>query len=167
MKKLLLSCVLLIGMGGLKAQMSENAIGLRFGGGNGFGNEITYQRALSAINRVQLDLGARRGNASQLFKISGTYQWVKPLQNDFQWFYGVGAGFAYVDFDKSIPIITAEDYGTSLLTLEGIVGIEYSLANTAGIPLQIALDLNPNINLLNDYYDDFDLDLALSVRWMF
>lgn len=166
MKNILLGCFLLLGYYS-HSQISEHALGLRSGGSNAFGTEITYQKGLNGINRIQVDLGLHRINAAQAFKLTGTYQWVKPLENDFRWFYGFGAGIGYVDFDNSIPLIKAENFGTTLLSVEGIVGVEYSLARSAGIPLQLALDFNPNLNLFNDYYDDFDFDLALSVRWMF
>ncbi len=164
MKKFLLLTLLLAGMGTLSAQVSPNALGVRLGGSNGFGSEISYQMAMGSSNRLQLDLGLHSNRAADAFKVTGTYQWVKPLQNDFSWYYGFGAGVGYVDFDNQFD---ADNNGTVLLSVEGILGIEYSLANSAGIPLQLALDFNPNINLLNDYYDDFDLDLALSIRWMF
>ncbi len=167
MKKLILVLVLGLGSFGLSAQVSDHALGLRFGGSNGLGTEITYQKAMGAANRLQLDLGLRSSRAADAFKLSGTYQWVKPIKNDFYWFYGGGAGLGYVDFDNSISNVLAEDYGALVLSVEGIVGVEYNLANIAGVPIQLALDFNPNLNLLNDYFEDFDLDLAFSARWQF
>ena len=39
--------------------ISENAIGLRFGDNNGIGGEISYQSKLSDSNRLEIDLGLR------------------------------------------------------------------------------------------------------------
>lgn len=70
MKKFILSTILLIGLSFCaKAQeISENALGLRFGNNNGFGVEVSYQRALSNNNRVELDLGWRNSDLISAIK---------------------------------------------------------------------------------------------------
>lgn len=40
-------------------EISKNALGLRLGDNNGFGGEVSYQRALSKNNRLEFDLGWR------------------------------------------------------------------------------------------------------------
>ena len=62
MKKTFLSIAALLIAGSFaQAQLniSENAIGLRTGGGDGFGTEVSYQRALGSNNRLEVDLGIR------------------------------------------------------------------------------------------------------------
>ena len=73
MKKKILSVVMLIGFGCiLQAQeISKNAIGLRFGDNNGFGAEITYQRAINENNRLEADLGWRNNHNVSAFKLTG------------------------------------------------------------------------------------------------
>ncbi|WP_421753299.1 hypothetical protein [Croceimicrobium sp.] len=158
--------LLTIGFTGYAQQISPNALGLRLGGSNGFGTEVSYQRKLSNMNRLQVDLGLKDNRAVDAILITANYQWVKPLNAlspDFQWFYGAGGGLGFVDYDN-VPL---EDDGKTVLVVEGIFGLEYSFLNVADLPLQIALDVNPAVNLLNDAFDDFDLDLALSLRWQF
>ncbi len=46
-----------------QAQIAKNAMGLRFGGGNGYGPEISYQRGLRNINRLEFDLGLNSGRS--------------------------------------------------------------------------------------------------------
>ena len=43
--------------------IADNAIGLRLGDSDGFGAEISYQRALGDNNRLEVDLGWRTGRA--------------------------------------------------------------------------------------------------------
>ena len=64
MKKIILSAIMLIGLAfTAQAQdISKNALGLRLGGNNGFGGEVSYQRGLSKNNRLELDLGWRNRN---------------------------------------------------------------------------------------------------------
>ena len=58
-------------------EISENAIGLRLGGGDGFGAEVSYQRAIgNDNNRLELDLGWRNDDNFDAVKLAGLYQWV-------------------------------------------------------------------------------------------
>ena len=63
--------------------ISKNALGLRLGGNNGFGGELSYQRGLSKSNRLELDLGWRNRNNydntgydDNAIKLAALYQWV-------------------------------------------------------------------------------------------
>ena len=56
----------------LNAQnFSENAIGLRLGDNDGFGTEVSYQRAISDNNRIEIDLGWRSGDGFDGFQLTG------------------------------------------------------------------------------------------------
>ncbi|WP_366558747.1 hypothetical protein [Nonlabens sp.] len=59
MKKIVVTLLVLLGgIASSNAQeISKNAIGIRTGGGSGFGTEISYQRDLGANKRLELDLG--------------------------------------------------------------------------------------------------------------
>jgi hypothetical protein len=145
----------------LSAQdISPNAIGLRLGDSNGFGTEISYQRALSDNNRLEFDLGWRSGNNFDGFKLTGLYQWVWNLDGNFDWYAGVGGGLASFDDDN---------YGSdSFIFAAGDIGIEYSFE----IPLQISLDFRPEFGFGNNYdnnYDnsDLDFDIGLGIRYLF
>ncbi|MCD8409906.1 hypothetical protein [Tenacibaculum finnmarkense] len=148
MKKLLLAIgFLTLGAVSVNAQdISENAIGVRFGDNSGFGAEISYQRKLSDTNRLEIDLGIRKGNA---FKAIGLYQWVWQLENQFNWFAGAGGGIA-----------TASS--NSALFIAGAIGIEYNF----DIPLVISLDYRPELGF-SDYYDGLNSDFGLGIRYQF
>mgnify|MGYP001586981538 FL=1 len=51
--------------------IADNAIGLRLGDSDGFGTEVSYQRALGENNRLEVDLGWRSGKNYDGFKLAG------------------------------------------------------------------------------------------------
>ena len=71
-------------------QIADNAIGLRFGGGNGVGGEISYQKALGENNRLEVNLGL--ANEFTNFKATGLYEWVWNIEEQFNWYAGFGGG---------------------------------------------------------------------------
>ncbi len=135
--------------------ISKNALGLRVGDNNGFGGEISYQRQLSESGRLELDLGWRNSNHVDAFKLVGLYQWVMPLDGNFNWFVGAGGGLGSYNFDKG-------GNGTFAL-VAGDIGIEYNF----DIPLLISLDMRPELGFNSKYSNDLDLDIALGIRYQF
>ena len=96
--KTILFSTFLIATATVSAQdISKNALGLRVGDNDGFGGEISYQRYLSDNNRLEFDLGFRNSSDVDAFKLVGLYQWVYPLDNNFNWFVGAGAGLGSFD----------------------------------------------------------------------
>ena len=126
MKKLLIAFVCIAGFSfSSQAQdIAPNALGLRLGDSDGFGAEISYQRALGSNNRLELDLGIRDGNNYDGFKLAGLYQWVWNLDGGFNWYVGAGGGLAQVDFDDNIP--NFDDDSETYLYAAGDIGIEYN-----------------------------------------
>lgn len=61
MKKVVMVIGLIVGVGfqSQAQSISEHALGLRFGGNNGYGAEVSYQHALGENNRLEIDLGWR------------------------------------------------------------------------------------------------------------
>ena len=148
MKKIVLGFSLLLGsIFTINAQeMSDNAIGLRFGGGNGVGGEITYQKALGENNRLEIDLGL--ANEFTNFKATGLYQWVWNLEDKFNWYAGVGGG-----------IVSAN--GTGIYG-SGVVGIEYNF----DAPVLLSIDYRPEVGISGGL-SGLNSDVALSVRYQF
>ncbi|NNL82317.1 MAG: hypothetical protein HKP28_02945 [Winogradskyella sp.] len=136
--------------------ISDNAIGLRLGDSDGFGAEVSYQRALGGNNRLEADLGWRSGNDFDGFKLTGIYQWVWELDGNFNWYAGAGGGLGSYSFDNS-----AIDDETFVF-LAGDIGIEYNF----DIPLLLSLDFRPEIGFGN-FNDDLDFDIALGIRYQF
>ncbi|MEM6517127.1 MAG: hypothetical protein AAF688_13155 [Bacteroidota bacterium] len=139
-------------------QISENAIGLRFGANDGFGAEINYQRALGAANRLEVGLGLRSGSDYSGFKATGLYQWVWNIEGGFNWYAGAGGGLG----SFSIDLPDNRDESETFAFIAGNAGIEYNF----DFPLLISLDVRPELGF-GDFRDDFDFDIALGVRYQF
>jgi hypothetical protein len=136
-------------------EIADNAIGLRLGDSNGFGAEVSYQRALGNNNRLEVDLGWRSGNDFDGFKIAGLYQWVWQLDGDFNWYAGAGGGFGSYESKNN-------NNDETFVFAAGNVGIEYSF----DFPLLLSLDFRPELGF-GDFNDDLDFDIALGIRYQF
>jgi len=159
MKKLFLLSIACIGFTTLlNAQdLYPNALGLRLGDSDGFGAEVSYQRALGDSNRLEFDLGWRSGNDYDGFKLTGLYQWVWRIDGAFNWYAGVGGGLASYSGTNSLD----GNDGTSVFAA-GDIGIEYNF----DIPLQLSLDFRPEFGS-NDFTDNTVFDIALGIRYQF
>lgn len=159
MKKLLLFTTMLLGFTSIAnaQEISENALGLRLGSNDGFGSEISYQRKFTSNNRLELDLGWRNGDNLNAVKLTGLYTWVWNIDQGFNWYAGVGAGFGNWSTDN-----TTYKSGTFLYAA-GTIGIEYNF----DFPLQISLDLRPEIGGHGYYDNNFGADIALGLRYKF
>lgn len=164
MKKLFLLSITLLGfaLSSNAQEISNNALGLRLGDSDGFGAEISYQHALGSNNRLELDLGWRDGKNYDGFKLAGLYQWVFPLEGNFNWYVGAGGGLG--SFSVNNPG-GGDDFDDTFFFLAGDIGIEYNF----DIPLLLSLDFRPELGFGNDLYDnnDLDFDIALGIRYQF
>ena len=161
----LLSVLFLFATVSLSAQnISEHAVGLRLGDSDGFGAEISYQKSIGRYNRAEFNLGWRDSREFDAFKLAGVYQWVRPLDGNFNWYYGVGGGLGSVDFDRPEPDFNDDNDGLFVFAA-GNIGIEYDF----DIPLLLSLDFRPELGLVGyDGFDnDFDFDIALGIRYQF
>lgn len=145
-------------------EIADNSIGLRFGNNNGFGAEISYQRALGDINRLEANLGWENDHNTNAFKITGLYQWIWNLSGDFNWYAGAGGGLGswrtkYNDGNGNR--ITAN--GTFFYAA-GNVGIEYHFPD---FPILLSLDTRPEFNFNNDYNDGLNFGFGFGVRYKF
>ena len=159
MKNLIITTVALLGFAtfALAQDISPNAIGLRLGDSDGFGAEVSYQRALGDNNRLEADLGWRSGNNYDGFKLTGIYQWVWLLDGNFNWYAGVGGGLGSYSVDTP-----GNDYTDTFAFAAGDIGVEYNF----DIPLQLSLDFRPELGF-GDFRDDLGFDVALGVRYRF
>lgn len=142
--------------------ISENALGLRIGGGGGYGAEVSYQRATSGNNRLEFDLGWRNDSYYDAIKIVGLYQWVWNIEGGFNWYAGAGAGLGNVDVPERYNDKYPKDGIFALVA--GNIGIEYNF----DFPLLLSLDFRPELGFSDyDVIDDFTPDVALGVRYQF
>ncbi|WP_299886679.1 hypothetical protein [uncultured Lacinutrix sp.] len=144
-------------------EISKNAIGLRLGDGNGFGAEVSYQRAIKNNNRLEFDLGLRSGRNFNGVKLVGLYQWVWNIDGGFNWYAGAGAGAASFRYDDGyFRDDFRRDYTETFILATGDIGVEYNFE----IPLLVSLDVRPEVSFGDSTYD-LDFDVALSVRYQF
>jgi hypothetical protein len=140
--------------------ISKNALGLRLGDNDGFGGEISYQRALGGNNRLEIDLGLRNNNNYDGFKATGLYQWVWNIEGGFNWYAGVGAGLAnYSNKDNN----NNNDFSETFVFAAGDIGIEYNFPST---PILLSLDYRPEFGF-GDRFNEFGNDIALGIRYQF
>ena len=142
-------------------EISENALGLRIGGGGGYGAEVSYQRATSGNNRLEFDLGWRNDSYYDAIKLVGLYQWVWNIEGGFNWYVGAGAGLGNYDDNRK------DDFDRNdgvFALIAGDIGIEYNF----DFPLLLSLDFRPEIGF-SDYreHNEFTPDVALGIRYQF
>jgi len=159
MRKLLLAFVLIFMAYVGKAQVADHAIGLRLGGGDGFGTEISYQHGLSSLNRLELDLGMHSGKSYNAWGLTGIYQWVWNIENSFNWYAGAGGKIGSWDWDSGYA---GDDNGGVFLVAAGDIGIEYVFP----VGIQLSLDFRPEFGLIN-HGDSYRNNIAFSVRYQF
>ncbi len=160
MKKLILLVIVLLSFGSIaySQSISDNALGLRLGDSDGFGAEISYQRAFGDNNRGEFDLGWRTGNNFSGFKLAGLYQWVWQIDGGFNWYAGAGGGLGSYSFENG----NNKDSNETFVFAAGDIGIEYDF----DFPLLLSLDFRPEFGFGN-FNDDLDFDIALGVRYQF
>jgi hypothetical protein len=148
MKKIFLAISFMVAsMFSVNAQeISDNAIGLRLGSNDGFGSEISYQRKLKENNRLEVNLGLRDGFRD--LKLTGLYEWVWQLEDNFNWYAGAGAGLYDSD---SVGFFAS-----------GVIGIEYNF----DAPILLSLDYRPAIGITGGL-SGVNSDVALAVRYQF
>lgn len=157
MKKLIVTALVLIGSGftAQSQEISKNVLGLRLGDNNGFGTEISYQRGLSDNNRIEANLGWRNNHNVSALKLTGIYQWVWEIDNNFNWYAGAGAGLG--SWSNS-------DSNGSFVYISGNVGIEY---NFEEVPIQLSLDYRPEFGGHGYFNNNYGSDIALGIRYKF
>ena len=153
MKKIIIAIVAVFAMStAANAQLS--GIGVRLGGGQGYGAELSTLWNFG--NRVEIDLGWNSDEGYTGFSLTGIYQWQGEIGSGFGWFAGVGARLAYWNWEVT-------DDSDIALGLAGQAGLEYQFS---AIPIQLSLDIRPCFWLIPD--TDFHWgDIALGIRYTF
>jgi hypothetical protein len=160
MRKLFLGFSFILLTNIVNAQLPKHAIGLRLGGGEGFGTELSYQHGLNDKNRLEFDLGMRSNKLYNAWGVTGLYHWVWNIQPGFNWYAGAGARIGSWTWD-SVNYLGTENGGL-FLSGAGNIGIEYTLP----IKIQFALDARPEFGLIA-IGDSFRTNVSISVRYQF
>ena len=159
MNKLIFTSIFVILVNLSMAQVAEHALGLRLGGGSGFGTEISYQHGLSDLNRLEFDLGLQSHKDYNAWGLTGLYQWVWNIDEGFNWYAGVGGRIGSWNWDSRY---LGDDGDGLFLAAAGDIGIEYVFP----IRIQLSLDFRPTINLINRG-DSYNSNIAFGIRYQF
>ena len=125
------------------SSINAQSLGLRLG----WGAELSYQHLLGS-NRLELDLGLTNFDGG--LNLAGTYQWVKTIEGNFNWYYGFGAGLGI--WDKA--------FGLAAL---GQLGVEYNFSNA---PIQASFDWRPGLTVVPDL-GFWATSFGLGIRYRF
>ncbi len=144
----------------VSANAQSNALGVRLGGGQGFGAELSYQRALKSSNRLEFDLGWSSHDHYTSVSLNGIYQFTGEIGSGFGWFAGVGAHVGFWTWKNEYIKDSDSDVAVALV---GQAGLEYKFS---AVPIQLSLDIRPRFYLIPD--TDFHWgDIALGIRYCF
>lgn len=150
MKKAALTFLLAIALITASAQY-KHSLGLAMGSPSG----ISYKTFTSNTNAWDLTLG---GLGSYL-SFTAMYEIHKPINTNFQWYYGPGAHLGTWNGNK---------YGSgAFLGVDGVIGIEFD----PEIPFAFSLDLRPVFDLIGNRWDNhthwFRWQSQLAIRYIF
>lgn len=175
MKKLFIVLVAALGLA-TAASAQDNTFGVRVGYGAALSTELSFQRFVGDVNRLELDLGMRfkhtaiRDTGSDATKI--TYPGGATLTGIYQWHWFLAGGFGiYGGPGVQISLPYWHHFG---LGLGGQIGFDYQF----DAPFQLAFDFRPIYNVLGyfkGFKEDgdvriiggFDPNFALSLRYAF
>lgn len=152
MKKVLVLLVAVITLG--MAANAQNNLGVRFGGGQGYGAELSWQKGLGS-NRLELDLGWGSHDNWTDFTLTGIYQWTGTISGNFGWYAGVGAQLAYWNWANN-----SSDFA---LAVAAQAGVEYDFK---AVPIQLSLDIRPRFYFIPETNFHWG-DIAFGVRYCF
>ncbi len=159
MKKFLMIFVTAVALAFGTAQNADaQAIGLRLGGGQYFGGEVSYLSGIGA-NRFEADLGFGGNHGYGYLSLTGAYHWNWNIVADLNWYVGPAArvGFAF-----------GNKYAALNLGVGGQIGLEYDFTNL-GAPIQLSLDSRPMFvaTFTKGSWAGYGWDIALGVRYVF
>jgi len=141
-----------------KLNGQDNAIGLRLGF-SGF--EASFQTSQIVPNRLEADFGWGWVNNWFNWNLTGIYQFVFPIENNFYWFAGPGFGIGSWQYRGKV-LELKENEGVSLFFVLN-TGAEY---NFKEVPFQVSLDLRLKPYIVNKG-DSRYVDIGVAVRYRF
>lgn len=142
---------------------SQHAIGARFGSASG----INYRYTLSQDRAIEGILSVQSNSTSHRFRVVGLYEYHKELPlNNFSWYYGFGGSIGNYTY-KAYTNNNGEQIPKNselLLSIDGIVGIEYSLPTA---PISLSLDVKPYFDFVQESSIKLFDPIGFSIRYKF
>ena len=154
MKKVILVAALVLGVA-TAAIAQPRAVGLRMG----YGAEASYQHTIGKTNFIEADLGLgilgqKDSTSTASLNVAATYNWMlaQPQWTDRgEWGFYAGAGAA-------LAVGNQFNIGVA-----GQVGLEY----TFWFPLQLSVDIRPQLGLVGGSFNIWGWYPHLSARYRF
>lgn len=153
---------LLISAPKAQAQLDQKgALGLRFGSAQG----VTYKHTLTRNKALEGILSIQNNSKARTFRLVGLYEFYSPIATNFTWFYGLGGSIGSYRQKDQINNGVRMAYDSKLnLSIDGVVGINYAIP---GAPFELALDIKPYLDILNDTKLKIFDPIGFSVRYTF
>ena len=144
MKKFLFVLLLAAGtcsINTVNAQNYKTALGLRLSSGPAMvNNSVSVKHFINSKTAIEGLL-----SFSDPLALGLLVEFHKPFSTSgLQWFYGAGG---YISFVKTYDPNKAKNETNANFGAQGIVGLDYKFSN---VPLNIALDWKPELNLISD-----------------
>ncbi|NQD72262.1 hypothetical protein HP439_16170 [Sphingobacterium shayense] len=163
--------LLLFSFNQVSAQLNtQHAVGGRFGSATGF----TYRYTLTPDRAVEGILSVQSNSKSRRFRLVGLYEFHKPIAENFSWFYGFGGSIGSLKYkpvesrtenpDGSVTIRTTESKSELALSIDGIIGVEYTIPTT---PFSVSVDVKPYFDFLQESSIKIFDPFGLSIRYTF
>ncbi len=149
-------CFFIINVLNVNAQDYTTAIGVR----GGFAQGVTIKHFVSSTTAIEAIVTTKWKG----FNMIGLYEIHAPAfdVDRLSWYYGVGGHVGFWDGKNHHPWFD-DNKSHTLLGLDGIVGIEYTVAE---IPFCFSLDWKPAFNFFDVMQTSFG-EAALSIRFVF
>ncbi len=141
-----------------QAQNYNSAIGVRLG----YPLSVSYKTFISETNALEVYAGFRGFTGYSWFSLNAAYQ----IHNDIssveglQWYYGVGAGILFFNFDNNF---FNDNSSNTSFSVQGYLGLDYKFVNA---PINLTLDWVPTY-FINGFGSGFGAGYgSLGVRYV-
>lgn len=142
MKKIILAAALVLGFA-VAASAQPKALGIR----GGYGADLSYQHYVSGSNFIEADLGLEN---FEFLNVAATYNFmISEFGNGFGFYAGPGLA---VGLGEALHVGVA-----------GQAGVEYNF----NFPLQISIDIRPQLGLVNEAFGIWGWYPHLGIRYQF
>jgi hypothetical protein len=167
MKRIVSSVVIFMIIGiSLSAQEYKNSVGIRAGIPLGF---TTMGHSGATIKHFFNKTNAIEGIVSSYgigtsIAVTGLFQdehWT-GIYPGINWYWGIGAHMGYMDA-KAATFLPSSFKGGGVMGLDVVLGVEYTFDE---IPLNISVDIMPNLNLVGYVGPNFFVS-GISARYVF
>jgi len=150
----------------LNAQEYKNSVGVRAGIPLGFTtmghSGVTIKHFFNKTNAIEgIVSGYSFGTSIAVTGLVQNEHWT-GIYPGINWYWGMGAHMGYMDA-KAATFLPSSFKGGGVMGLDAVLGVEYTFDE---IPLNISVDIMPNLNLVGYVGPNFFVS-GISARYVF